>query len=518
MQRSSRDNALLTAPTALLLVIGLWIGPKYDRFVLPAFDGHVYAAMAENPRFFTLAPWGYRILGPSLVHVLPFRSVATGFYWLNLCLLCGVIFVTGWWLRRLGFSSVAAALASAAFAISPPIRVLLEYQILVDPLALLLLVIILSELTTPDVPTLMGLFALAALTKETTLLFLVLIPLHLAATQGLRRGLFDTMVIAAPALFLSFVLRASWGRPGPPGAFSMLDVTLGRVIDSAWLLAVGAALSGLTFVAIAGGIRETSSVLRLQAFLIWVATFALILANPYHYSAADLPRLSVFAWPAMLPLALKGLGFRRADPVIPIPNDAHGRTRSIAAMAALGVAFLLVAATDRYERVPFPPDPDAIAVVGRIRESMKTAELLDKGGTFEFDARAGRFASQVTETFNLTETRKQRWFLLSGFGSRAAFGAGAPSFAGDAQILLPVFRERDATLMLEVEGEPGTAVCVAARGRVLASIEANAGPQEFRIPRSLLVRGDNVMDLRAPPHVRIRLQRLEVKLDPPWPR
>jgi hypothetical protein len=35
-------------------------GVVYDRFHLPAFDGHVYAAMAEEPRVFTVAPWGYR--------------------------------------------------------------------------------------------------------------------------------------------------------------------------------------------------------------------------------------------------------------------------------------------------------------------------------------------------------------------------------------------------------------------------------------------------------------------------
>ena len=37
----------------------------YDRFNLPAFDGHVYAAMSEEPRVFTVAPWGYRLLTPS---------------------------------------------------------------------------------------------------------------------------------------------------------------------------------------------------------------------------------------------------------------------------------------------------------------------------------------------------------------------------------------------------------------------------------------------------------------------
>ncbi|MEO8501488.1 MAG: hypothetical protein ABI565_11280, partial [Vicinamibacteria bacterium] len=55
---------LAIAPAVVVFVYGIWIGPRYDRYVLPGFDGYAYAAMAEDPRMFTLAPWGYRILTP----------------------------------------------------------------------------------------------------------------------------------------------------------------------------------------------------------------------------------------------------------------------------------------------------------------------------------------------------------------------------------------------------------------------------------------------------------------------
>lgn len=62
-------RSLALGPAVVVLVLGLGIGPRYDRFVLPAFDGHVYAATAEQPRLFTVAPWGYRILEPWLARL-----------------------------------------------------------------------------------------------------------------------------------------------------------------------------------------------------------------------------------------------------------------------------------------------------------------------------------------------------------------------------------------------------------------------------------------------------------------
>lgn len=488
---------LALGPATWVLILGLWIGPKYDRFVLPAFDGHVYDAMAESPRVFTLAPWGYRILEPWMVHLLPAPSAAVGFYWLNLLLLSGVVFAVGSWLRRLGFSSASAALASGAFAVSPPMRVILEYQILVDPLAVLLLVLLLDQLLEPDVLVLMALTTAAALTKETCLLFLTLLPIPLVRRTGIARGLFDSVVVSAPALFVSVLLRVMWGSPAPPPTpFSILDVTLGRAIASSRDLVTAAALSGLILPALAGLVREPSMTLRIQGALLWMFTFGLILANPYHYSVSDLPRLSIFAWPALLPLALVGLGFKRTPP----PSGPPGRwapLRAPIAILTLAICLSLVALTDPYRRAPFAASPDPVALVGRVRETLKTARALERGEVFVFDAWSGRFAAPVAEPFNLTEGRRQRWFLYDGFGRDAVFGSGAPAFQQEARLLLPIMVPRTMAVSMEFEGPKNTEVSVSLAGRHIASIRAGPPGGKFSIPAGLLIRGDNLLRLRG---------------------
>lgn len=500
-----KRTLLLLGPATWVLILGLWIGPRYDRFVLPAFDGHVYAAMAESPRVFTLAPWGYRILEPWMVRLLPASSPAVGFFWLNLFLLAGAIFAIGSWLRRLGFSSASAALASMAFAVSPPMRVVLDYQVLVDPLALLFLILVLTELMEPDVLVLMAIFTAAALTKETTLLFLTLVPFYLVERSGTVRGLLDSAVVAAPALALSALLRVSWGNPDPPPQdFSILDLTLGRLLSSGRDLAISATLSGLLLPALAGMVREKSVILRLQGALLWTFTFGLILSNPYHYSVSDLPRLSIFAWPALLPLALAGLGFKRTPPPPGRPAP-RSRLRTPLAILTLVTCLTLVAVTDPYRRASFPASPDPVALVGRIRETLKTARALERGEVFVFNAWSGRFALPVTETFNLTESRRQRWFLYDGFGRDAVFGSGAPAFRREARLLLPILAPRPMAMSLEFEGPENTEVRVSLARRSVASIRTGPPGGKFNIPASLLVRGDNLLSLRIPDGVEVRL-------------
>ena len=508
-----KRTLLTLGPAIWVLIFGLWIGPKYDRFVLPAFDGHVYDAMAESPRVFTLTPWGYRILEPWMVHLLPASSPAVGFFWLNLFLLAGAIFVVGAWLRRLGFSSASAALASLAFAVSPPMRVVLDYQILVDPLAVFLLAVILLELIEPDLLVLMALTTAAALTKETCLLVLTLLPIALVRRTGLARGLFDSMVVSTPAIALSVLLRVAWGSPAPPrSSFAILDLTLGRMIASSWDLVTAAALSGLILPAVVGLFRETSVALRIQGALLWIFTFGLILANPYHYSVSDLPRLSIFAWPALLPLALAGLGLKRTPP----PKGAPGRWSSLRtplALLTLLTCLILVGITDPYRRAPFRENPNPVALVGRVRETLKTAGALERGEAFVFDARSGRFALPVREPFNLTEGRRQRWFLYDGFGRDAAFGSGAPAFRQEARLLLPILVPRTLVVSMEFEGPGDAEVSVSLGGRHLASIRSGASGGTFKIPPRLLTRGDNLLRLRGPAGVVIRLLRFHARLE-----
>ena len=84
----------------------------WDGFTLPGFDAHVYLAMAEEPRVFTVGPWGYRILLPAILGAtLPARLLVPGFEWaawISLVLGSGLLFA---YLRILG-ATLRASLAA----------------------------------------------------------------------------------------------------------------------------------------------------------------------------------------------------------------------------------------------------------------------------------------------------------------------------------------------------------------------------------------------------------------------
>ncbi len=504
---------LAVGPALLVLGYGLWVGPKYDRYVLPAFDGFIYDAMADGPRVFTLAPWGYRILAPWIVHLLPVSSAAVGFYWLSLVCLAATIFVIGSWLQRLGFASGPAALGALALALSPPLRELLNYQVLVDPLALLIIALILWELTAPRIMVLTALFGAGALTKEVCLLPLFVLPLVLVPSSGWKRGALQTSVIGGPALALALCLRATWGEARPVLDGPFLDVVGARLQQSAGLLASTAVLSGLAVAASAGLVRESSVPLRVQGIVMWFLTFTTIFLNPYHFSLPDLPRLSVFAWPALLPLALSGLGFARV--MEPGRAERFPRFVSITAGATLLICVSLVLVTDSFRHVPEDAWNQPIAFLARNREGFKTARLLDEGGTFTFDPMSGRFAGPVTERFNLTEGRRHRWFLFDGFGPEASFEAGVPEFQGKAELLLPTLTPRPVTMSIAFEGPEGARVALSVGGREIGAAPADGASTTLSIPAAALVRGDNIVRMTGPDRQGLRLKRWEVRLEAP---
>jgi hypothetical protein len=296
----------------------------------------------------------------------------------------------------------------------------------------------------------------------------------------------------------------------------VLEVTLGRVIASSVALASAAMLSGLVLPAFFGMFREGSAALRIQGGMLWIFTFGLIVSNPYLYSVADLPRLSLLAWPALLPLALSGLGFKRVPP--PGHPPRHKAFRTVASVLVLLACLAAVAATDPYRRAPFVAPHDPVVLAGRVRETLKTAALIEAGGTFTFDARSGKFAAPIRESFNLTEARRHRWFLLSGFGQGAVFGSEPPEFHGEARLLLPLFVPRTVVMSMEFEGPSGATVSVIVADRHVASLPAGAPGGAFRIPATALTRGDNVLRLRGPGGTVLRMIRFEARVEGAGPR
>ncbi len=504
-------RALALGPTALVILIGLALGPKFDRYVLPAFDGFVYDAMADHPEVFTVAPWGYRILAPWIVHALPVSSSALGYFWLTLACLSGTVLVTGAWLRRVGFGNVAAALASLSLALSPPLRQILDYQVLVDPLALLITTLILYELAAPRVLVLMALFAAGGLTKEACLVPALALPFAFVPARGWNRGLLASLASITPGLGLALFLRTTWGETQPSVAVPWFSLLAERVTTSAPNLTMAALLSGLTLPAAFGLWREPSLLLRAQGLLIWSVTFVSVVVNPNHFSVPDLPRLSVYAWPAFLPLALTGFGFVRGG--VPVVGG-QSRTASGLSLLTLAGCLALSLATDPYRPAPEDVFSDPIRYLARSRETLKTARVLDAGGSFGFDARAGRFAGPITERFNLTEGRQHRWFLFEGFGEDAVYESGLPQFQGQAKLLVPILNPRDLTLTFDLEGAPEGEVEIRAAGRIVGTAPVGASRTSVAIRAASLFRGSNIVTLVGPPGVSVRIVRFEARLAP----
>ena len=502
-------RALAATPALLVLAYGLWIGPKYDRYVLPAFDGYVYDAMADTPDVFTLAPWGYRILAPRIVHLLPTASAAQGFYWLNLLCLTLTLVVLDRWLLRLGFGAGPRLLAGIVFVLSPPLRGLLEYQVLVDPLALLIVALILLELTSPRLIVLTALFAAGALCKEVCLLPLVMVLPVLVQRRGAWSGILATAGVGLPALGLAAYLRLTWGEPRATLGLPLLELAMERLQQSKDVLDTTLSLWGVGILAVVGLLREPSVMLRLQGAALWLLTFAATFLNPYHFSTPDLPRLSVFVWPALLPLALTGLGFRRDPGSEAAPTAGPGV--KLAALGTLLACVFLVVRTDSFRHEPEDAWADPIPYLARNREAIKTALLLDEGGALSFDAMSGRYAGPIGERFNLTEGRRHRWFLFAGFGPDAVYESGAPMFRGEARLLLPVMTPRPMTMSIEFEGPKDVEVKVSISGRELAVLRTGAPGGTFMIPGAWLSRGDNILDLRGPLDQALHLNRFEVR-------
>src|SRR5262249_54725922 len=102
--------------------------------------------MAEQPRIFTLPPWGYRIATPALVHLVPAASTSGAFRGVTFAALVaagGLLFV---FLRRLGFRTWAALTAVALYGISEPFVLSATTIFLVDPETLVLELLLLLAL------------------------------------------------------------------------------------------------------------------------------------------------------------------------------------------------------------------------------------------------------------------------------------------------------------------------------------------------------------------------------------
>jgi len=479
---------------------------RHDRFTLPAFDAYVYMAMADHPAFFTVAPWGYRVLTPWLVHALPVRGSARGFRYVTLgglTLAGGLLFL---FLRRLGHAPPPALVGVAAFCLSPPIGQALRNPFLAEPLGIVLVLAFLLALEAGAGAAVLCLVAvLAALCKEG--LLVLLLPLVFFRTlmrEGARRAFLDCLVVGLPSLVVAAGLPR-WWTPHLSAALPSMEplptITAAAGAWREWALPV--LLGGLTPLAIAGSFRPGARpVLRAYGYLPAV-TFAAALGaatftgdgGPGHFFAADVPRLLLYALPVLIALALFLLD--RVWPLAPaaaaVPLPKPWRTAvAILTVLAVAVPFALV---DRYRRADLRGARDGPYVLGVCRETLRTAYRLERGQPVAFDAETQRFAWGASDPGELD---KMRWFLRAGWGGLAHYGTGEiVMHESRAELLIPVVSPRDLDVELVTDGPEGIPLAVTLNGRPVGTAAPGVSVLELRA--AALFRGDNSLTLSAPP-------------------
>lgn len=488
---------------------------SYDRHTLPGFDAHVYVAMAERPPIFTLGPWGYRLLTPALVQLLP-SDAARGFAIVSFAGLAFAAALLQLFLSRLGHGAVLSILAAAAFALLAPVESAVAYPFLVEPLTLVLVLLLLLGLEAGAGPSVLALIAvLAALSKEITLLFLPTLYFARRELLGPRRALIQALLAAAPALLVTLLLRV-WAPPSVAGAtpLGVLALALWRIVERADDWGPVALLSGLTPLALLGALRARGKALLARygwmLGVVWVLPFV---ASVYTddpsvpFFLDDIPRLLLYALPVMLALALALFSGRAAPP--PRAPARYGDA------VAFGCAFLALAFAlsplllDPYRRVPLRGPRDGRLVLAVCRESLTVAEALARGRTVAYDAETRSFTPGKTVPELLG---RMRWFLRDGWGPRPQYGSGPiVAEAVASTLLVPAFVPEDLNAVLLVSAPAAWSVRVEVNGRAIAeaAVTAEASRVRLVIPGGTLVRGDNLLRLVAPaPGLRLHDLRL----------
>lgn len=525
-------RGLVAAGLALLITSGLLAWrydqeaerlARFDRYTLPAFDAHVYLAMAEQPAFFTVAPWGYRWLSPAIVHLMPGELSAQSFLGLALVWLAAAGVLLYLFLRRIGATTAGALLGVALFGISEPIRQTFRDPLLAEPLGALLWIGLLLAVESGWLGAAALLLTLGALTKEIFLLFLPGIALMLRPRLGTRRALGMTAALAAPALAATALLRLWWVElPEQASGGFALD-QLGPALQSLlqawpdWWLPV--LLSGALPLAVVGALRRGARPLLERYALLAAISLALPFAAASYvgqggltalFFSDDVARLLIYALPVVLPLALHGLGLIR-DAGVNGPRPRAHAQRWLALAAAL-VAASPLATLDHYRRADLRGPRDGRRVLAFCRQSLAFARRLERGKLVDYAVHDRRFFVGRSYDHYL---ELMRWFLLDGWGHAPQYGVGPIEMQEPrATFVLPCFRPEPLLLTLDLGAETQTPVGVEVNGHPVGMLLASpATPRgRFVIPGDVLFRGDNEVALVTKhPGSRVRLGLIRVR-------
>jgi hypothetical protein len=505
---SRRRGIALAAAVAALLLAGQWqrqAGRRaaFTRFDLPAFDAYAYVAMAEEPRVFTVAPWGYRVLTPALAHAAALGEparVLRGFRLVNLLALLAAALLLAEFARRLGLAPWARLAAVALLCLSPPVAELIGNPFLVDAVLLALETgFVLALQAGAGGPALALLSALGALAKES---FLLLVPAVFFARRhaGGPRALVLTAWSAGSALLVTLLLRAWWTPHLEAPAPALSPATLAAAANNLGAFASRqpwAPWSAAAVLAACAGAARRPQGRRLLARYGYVPLVALAAPffNPVVFSVGDVRRLAVHALPVLVLVAVAALP--RAWTPAAADGVPRGRARPAATWAAAAAALFVTASPlllDRYRRADLQGPRDGPYVLAFCRESLRAARRLERGEPVSFDVSGRSFQWGVSDPGRL---ERMRWFLGAGWGERPHYGVGEARLqAAHGELVVPVGRPQDLDLRLELAAPPGTGGALTMNGRPFGQWGARPA-DSWRVPAATLVRGDNVLALEV---------------------
>ena len=455
--------------------------------------------MAEQPRFFTIAPWGHRVLTPWLASTLPVRNIARAFRIVTFTALLaagGALFL---YLRALGHGLPAAVLGAGLFALLPPVAECLRYVFLAEPVAVLLEVALLVALQSgAGLGPLCLIVVLGTLAKE---FFVLLTPVALVVgPRPIRPRVRKAAVLFAVSLGSAAALRWWWTphlpAPLPAASPATLILALHRFHDSfpEWWRAT--LVGGLAPLALLGALRAAAAPVRSVALYVTVLAVIPPFLNPVTFFASDVPRLLIYVLPVAIPLAIGALWPPRSR--APRPDWRRGREVGIAGAVLAALAGLApLAVVDRYRRADLTGPRDGPYVLVVCRETLRTARRLARGEDVAFDPAERRFAWGDGHP---SEMDRMRWFLREGWGERAHYGTGEVTMhAGQASVLLPVFVPSGLSAGVHVQAPRPLVIDASVNGRPLRSwaVGPESAGETIMIPAAALFRGDNVLTLAA---------------------
>lgn len=501
---TAREAALAATVTAATL--GLQAARHLDDIrsyhapPLPAFDAFAYVAMAEHPTIFTVMPWGHRILTPWIAHAIPGGpSIAFPVVTLGAFALAGLLLYA--FLRRLGARPWAAALGTAAFALSPPTGELIAAPFLVEPLACALLIALLLALEMDlDVAVLVLLAVLGIWAKEAVVVFLPVV--CFARRQRRPRAWRDGAVVFASAVVAAALLHVAW-TPGMHTPLPDLGPERWHLIGASMAAEPGRwlgvlALGGLGPAAIAGALR-----LRARPYLgryAWIVagTFAQPLLAQYaiHQVVGEMNRYLLYAVPALVPLALIALD--RVVPVFDAPPPATAAPRLLGRLATVATVVALVfplAVLDRYRRLDLQGRRDGLYILGFCRGTLNTARKLRDGAAVLLKMDERRFTPQG---FEAEEFERMRWFLRDGWGPAPWYGTEEALMQSDrATLVLPCLTPAPIEITLALSAATETPLRLSVNGRPIGEglVSTARTRLRFEVPADALFRGDNMVAL-----------------------